>query len=314
MIPFVKFKWAAISLSIFIIVGAYYKTFYVFNGFSKGIDFAGGIKLEISLNDKVTIESLRDFFSNRSINAVVQKTDKGSANMAKIEIGGQEEKRLEEQAEKEKEALDKANYSINSVDYIKYLMLADIVSGDSQKIEFVGVDHVGPTVGDYLKDSAIKLLLVTLVLITLYVTFRFRFQFAVGALIALLHDLFMTLGIIGFLEIPLSIPVIAALLTILGYSINDTIVIYDRIRENVSGHDNIDMGKAINQSINESLSRTIITSVTTLVAVAAIYFLTDDMLKDMALVLIFGIIIGTYSSPFIASPVVLIWDKFAKKT
>ena len=185
---------------------------------------------------------------------------------------------------------------------------------ENQPIEFASIDLVGPSIGAYLKKSAINVLFVTLGLIIVYVAFRFQFKFAIGAMLALLHDLFMTTGLIGLLQIPLSTPVIAALLTILGYSINDTIVIFDRVRENLKVNRGTALETVVNTSINESLSRTIITSVTTLLAVISVYLVATESLKEMAYVLIIGIIIGTYSSSFIASPVLIFWDKLFNKS
>ena len=313
MFPFMKLKWLSLSVSALLIAGTLYGTYQIRQGFNKGIDFSGGIKLEVELNDKVSIDSLRSFFKDNNWNAVVQKADKADSQMAKIELGGKEEKILQDLASKNKEELEKAKLSENSVDYLKLLMRQKLSSEYPEKINFIGVDQVGPTIGKYLTDSAIKLLLVTIILITVYITFRFKFHFALGAMIALFHDLFLTLGVIGFFEIPLSIPVVAALLTILGYSINDTIVIFDRIRENMSSQDNYSVEVVVNQSINESLSRTVITSLTTLLAVIAVFILAEDALREMAQVLIIGIIIGTYSSSFVASPVIVLFEKFSKK-
>jgi preprotein translocase subunit SecF len=172
---------------------------------------------------------------------------------------------------------------------------------------------VGPTIGKYLQTNALYLVGVALILITIYVAFRFRFNFALGALIASVHDLILTLGVIGVLQIPLSVPVVAAMLTILGYSINDTIVIFDRIRENVHGQEELGIEPVVDKSIMQSLTRTINVTGTTLVAILPIYLLGDEGLKDLAQVLIFGILIGTYSSNFVAAPIVVIWDNFMKR-
>jgi len=322
MISFMKVKWISLTFSIFLIVGSFYHTEYIEKGFKKGIDFAGGIKLDIQADKLITLENLRKFFDEKKIKTNIQKADKTTKNIIKVEFGSQEEASLEKQAIKHKANLDKIKFATNSVDYIKYMLIQKFAPEelkqknfeDSKKIIFLQTSHVGPTVGVFLKKAAVRSLLIILVLVIIYISFRFYLRFAVGAMFALLHDLFMTLGIIGVLQIPLSVPVIAALLTILGYSINDTIVIYDRIRENMSKNEGMKTDKLINISINESLSRTIITSITTLVTVISVYVLGSEGLKDMALVLIIGVIIGTYSSSFIASPIVSIWDKiFPKK-
>lgn len=313
MIPFMKAKWISLSTSILVIGFTFYYTNALGDGFRKGIDFAGGIKLEVEINEKVTVESLRGAFEKIEVAATVQKAGQGISNLAKIEIGAQQEIQLQADAENHRDELEQSEYSVNSVDYLKFLLVEELTPKDPSQVNIIGANHVGPTVGDYLRKSSIKLMLITLALITVYITFRFRFTYAIGALSALLHDLFMTLGFIGLLQVPLSIPVVAALLTILGYSINDTIVIFDRIRENMRGNEKVSFEKMVDRSINESLSRTIITSMTTLVAITSVYVLAGDNLKDMAFVLIIGIIIGTYSSSFIASPIVVIWNKISNR-
>jgi preprotein translocase subunit SecF len=209
--------------------------------------------------------------------------------------------------------LDKKGYPVNAVDYTRYLIQTKILPPNAPTIEFSAAEQVGPTVGKYLQTNAIYLVGVALLLITIYVAFRFRFNFAIGALIASVHDLMITFGFIGILQIPLSVPVVAALLTILGYSINDTIVIFDRIRENIHGQEELGIEPVVDKSIMQSLTRTINTTGTTLISIIPIYLLGDDSLKDLARVLIFGILIGTYSSNFVAAPIVVIWDNYSKR-
>ncbi|RME90525.1 MAG: protein translocase subunit SecF [Candidatus Hydrogenedentota bacterium] len=313
MIPFMKFKWFSLTLSILVFAGTFYYTETHFGGFKKGLDFAGGIKIEIRLTKDITIEKLREFFKKMQVDAIVQQAGK-DGNDAKIEIGNEDAIKLDKEAEKHRSELEKEGFSINSIDYIKYKMLHTLGKEHPEELDFVDASKVGPTVGKYLRESAVKLLLVALALITAYVAFRFQLKYAAGATLALLHDLALTLGFIGYFQIPLSIPVVAALLTILGYSINDTIVVYDRIRENLGNKDEVYLDKVVDRSINESLSRTIITSLTTLISVVAVYFYGGEGLNDMAAVLIIGIIIGTYSSSFIASPVVVIWNRIAYRS
>ena len=315
MIPFMKFKWASLTLSTLFIGASFFMIFIQRDGLVQGIDFAGGIKLEIAVNEKVTIDSLRTAFKKFNIEAGIHESGKETIEIAKVEIGGQEETKVQKRAMTKSisKELDKSGFAINSVDYIQYLLIKELSPKKPEMIELLRQNHVGPTIGDYLKKSALKLILITLVLITIYITRRFRFQYAIGALVALLHDLAMTIGFIGILGIPLSIPIIAALLTILGYSINDTIVVFDRIRENLRGNEKVNFENLVDKSINQSLTRTVITSVTTLIAIVSVYLLAGDNLRDMALVLILGIIIGTYSSSFIASPVVVLWSRVSNK-
>ena len=221
---------------------------------------------------------------------------------------------MKKKQKKNYKGLTKAGLSVSSVDYLHFLLIQGLSPRSPDKIKIINADKVGPTVGDLLRRHSVKLLSITLILITLYVAFRFQFSFAIGAMIALTHDLILTAGFIGYLQIPLSIPVVAAFLTILGYSINDTIVVFDRIRENIKNAEiHEGLSRIIDKSISESVSRTVITGITTLIAVGSVYIYGGENLKGMATVLIIGIIIGTYSSSFTASPVVLLLEKLIKK-
>ncbi len=299
--------------SLLVILSLLYFTFEQKKGFAESIDFAGGIVLTMKANEVITMEKVREYLAKEKIPASLQKTGKNINNLFKVDIGLQQEMILEKKALEMKEALEKEELSPNSVDYLRFIMARDLAAGDKTAVVFESASHVGPTVGDYLRKSAVKVLILVLVLITIYVAFRFRINYAVGAMVALLHDLFMTMGVIGYFQIQLSIPVIAALLSILGYSINDTIVIFDRIRENVKKTEDPDMKSLIDISINESLSRTILTSFTTVLAIFWVYLYGGEGLEEMSFVLIVGIGIGTYSSSFIASPIVLVWDSVFRK-
>lgn len=171
------------------------------------------------------------------------------------------------------------------------------------------VEKVGPKIGRELIFQAIKAVFWSMVLILIYVMWRFEFKFSVGAIVALLHDVTITLGVFSVLNIEISAPIIAAVLTIVGYSLNDTIVVFDRIRENLkaSKKNLSELAGTVNKSINETLSRTIITSGTTLIVVLVLYFFGGEVLKTFAFAIIIGIVVGTYSSIFIASPIVVDW-------
>lgn len=172
------------------------------------------------------------------------------------------------------------------------------------------LEKVGPKIGKELIVDSISAVFWALILILFYVMWRFEIKFALGSIVALLHDVFITLGIFSILNIEISAPIIAAVLTIVGYSLNDTIVVYDRIRENlkVKQKDTSAFLGIVNRSLNETLSRTIITSLTTLVVVTILFFFGGEVLRSFAFALIVGIVIGTYSSLFIASPFVVEWQ------
>ncbi|MCB1200613.1 MAG: protein translocase subunit SecF [Leptospiraceae bacterium] len=305
-----KLKWISIIGSMVFLGLSFYYTFAVHNGFNESIDFAGGIKLEIKGNQFVSVNSIRDFLTSEKIPADVRSAGKESGKLIKIEINGIQEIRLTEAAEKSRDSLEKMEFAINSVDYLRMRMIEKIGKNEKENVIIESASHVGPTVGKYLRVSALNVLAIALGLITIYIAFRFRLNFAVGALLASLHDLFLTFGIIGVLQIPLSVPVVAALLTILGYSINDTIVIFDRIRENMHGNPDVAVERLVDKSIWQSMTRTINTTTTTLLAILPVYFFGGEGLLELSQVLIIGILIGTYSSNFVAAPIVVIWDQF----
>jgi preprotein translocase subunit SecF len=174
--------------------------------------------------------------------------------------------------------------------------------------EILSVESRGPQVGKRLRVNGILSILYALGFILLYIVLRFDIKFAPGAIIALVHDVFITVGIFGIFYIEFSLPILAALLTIVGYSLNDTIVVYDRIRENIIKLRSGNLEKVINQSINETLSRTVLTSVTTFLAVFAIFIVSEGVLRMFAFAMGVGVIVGTYSSIFVASPMVLWFD------
>ena len=179
----------------------------------------------------------------------------------------------------------------------------------NNKTEFIlSIEKVGPKIGAELSRDAVMAIFSALALILIYISIRFEFKYAVGAIAALAHDVFITLGFFSLLDFEVSLAVIAAFLTIVGYSLNDTIVIFDRIRENVKGLKNATLSSVINESINQSLSRTIITSFTTLFVVTVLFLVGGEVIHTFAFAMIVGVIIGTYSSIFVASPVVIKMD------
>lgn len=169
-------------------------------------------------------------------------------------------------------------------------------------------EKVGPKIGGELKKKAVKAMLLALLIMLIYISIRFEFKFAVGAIVALFHDVLITVGIFSLLNKEFSLAIIAALLTIVGYSLNDTIVVYDRIRENLRLMHRAGYGQTINTSINQTLSRTIMTSLTTLLVIFTLYFLGGEVIKNFTFAMMIGVFVGTYSSIFIASPILVEWE------
>ena len=307
-IRFTKLRWFAVIFSVFTLVFCFYQIFFVHKSFARDIDFSGGLNITIKETEIINSEKLKNILKEYNIPSSVIEVQKDVETLLKIEINTKGEKQLENLAKQNKNEIAELGITVSSVGYLRYIIMKSF-QVPLEKVEFISVNQVGPTVGRNLFRSSMRLLIIALLLITIYITFRFRVTFAVAATSALLHDAFITVGFIGLLQVPLSIPIIAAILAILGYSINDTIVIFDRIRENMGKEENVPLAHIIDQSITESLPRTLITSITTLFVVVAIHLYAGANLKPMSLVLIIGIISGTYSSAFIAAPVLLFFKK-----
>ena len=178
-----------------------------------------------------------------------------------------------------------------------------------QSIDFRRVETVGPKIGSELKGKAFFAVFTAIIGILIYISIRFELKFAIGAIAALIHDVLITLGVFSILNYEISLAIIAAFLTIVGYSLNDTIVVFDRVRENMKLLKNIDQETIFNKSINESLSRTIITSLTTFAVVFILYIAGGEVIRYFAFAMIIGVIVGTYSSIYVASPVVFLWQQ-----
>ena len=289
IIEFLKYRYVAYIVSFTLLVTFSIGT-YLNKGINFGIDFVGGTKLIAKFDQGIKEADIRQALNN--FNPMVQKIGDVDVNEYIIAI-----KLSKKSVVAEKE-----------LDSVKGILLTKFIN-----ITFLSEEKVGPAIGDFLKKSAIKLFTVALVLMTIYLTFRFEFKYSVGAMSALVHDIGLAVLFCGITGIEFNIPVVAALLTIFGYSINDTIVIFDRIRENIHIKSNQTFVDTINKSISQSLSRTLLTSLTTLFAVLSLYFLGGDVLNDFALVLIFGIFVGTYSSIYVAASALMGWEKFRSR-
>ncbi len=180
------------------------------------------------------------------------------------------------------------------------------------QVDIRRVEMVGPQVGKDLRSKGLKAIFYAMLGILVYVSWRFEFRFAVGAIVALMHDVVITLGAFSVFNKEIDLPIIAAFLAIIGYSLNDTIIVYDRIRENLGKHNKEDFSFIVNRSVNETLSRTLLTSGTTLLVVLALFILGGGVIHNFAFAMLVGVVIGTYSSIFVASPVLILWQKKSK--
>ena len=262
--------------------------FISFKGLNYGIDFKGGTLFEIQTKKDIFTLNIRNTLKNLELGDVNVKNfgDKGNF-LIKVEQSNNKE----------------------IIPLIKKTLLENL----SSDISFRRVEKVGPKVSSELLKSGIISICLALFAMLFYIWIRFEWQFSLGSIIALFHDVVITLGIFSLFSIEINLSIVAAVLTIVGYSMNDTVVIYDRIRENLSKYNKVNVTEISDISINETLSRTLITSVTTLLALFSIFILGGEILKGFSFAMIVGVFIGTYSSIFIASPV-LKYLKVTSKT
>ncbi len=272
-----KFKKANIASIIFFILSIF---FIFLKGLNYGIDFKGGTLIELRTEKTISASNIRD---------VLKSMDLGDVNVKKFGKDGDYLIKIEQ----------KRSNNSNLISGVKQTLKDNLNS----EVDFRRVENVGPKVSSELLESSIIAISLALAAMLFYIWVRFEWQFSVGSIIALFHDVVITLGIFSFLSLEINLSIIAAVLTIVGYSMNDTVVIYDRIRENLFKFTKISISDIANLSINETLSRTIITSLTTLLALFSIYILGGEILRGFSFAMILGVIIGTYSSIFVASPI-----------
>ena len=282
---FKKFNFASLILVLLTLF------FLVFKGLNYGIDFKGGTLIEVRIqNNDIRVSDIRDSLNKLNLGDVnVKNFGEKSDFLIKIE--------------------KKLNNNDSLISEIKTSLDQDL----NEEVNYRRVESVGPKVSAELLKSGVISIGLALLMMLFYIWFRFEWQFSLGSIIALFHDVIITLGIFSILSIEINLSIVAAVLTIVGYSMNDTVVIYDRIRENLSKFNKLEIDQVSNLSVNETLSRTLITSVTTLLALFSIFILGGEILKGFSFAMILGVIIGTYSSIFVASPV-LRYLKVSSKT
>ncbi|MCD6352907.1 MAG: protein translocase subunit SecF [Proteobacteria bacterium] len=285
---FIGKRTYALVLSCFLIVIGVF-SLIMHGGPRYGIDFAGGVLVQVRFFQNVTAEEIKEKLQPINLeNSVVQQFEEEGKHEFLIQTQGT--------------AIDTENLA-------KVLTDALAQGFGEENFEIRRVEMVGPKVGKDLRKKGLLSVLYAVIFMLLYITWRFEFRFGVGAIIALIHDVAITVGIFSISNREINLPIIAAFLTIVGYSVNDTIVVYDRIRENRRKGPRDPLPQIINTSINETLSRTILTSGTTLLVVLALFIFGGGVIHDFAFALLIGIIVGTYSSVYIASPALIFWEE-----
>ena len=280
-IPFNKFYKISNLISIFFVIISF--ILLLFKGLNYGVDFKGGTLIELRSKDvQITISKLRQSLMNMNLGDVSVKQF-GNQNDYLIKF----------------EKKDTTNP--NLINEIKVNLTKSIGPG----FDFRRVESVGPKVSSELLKSGMIAICLSLMAMLFYIWIRFEWQFSVGAIVALFHDVIITLGVFSLFNFEINLSIVAAVLTIVGYSMNDTVVIFDRVRENLKKFSDIKIFELTNISINETLSRTIITSITTLLALFSIYFFGGEILKGFSLAMILGVVFGTYSSIYIANTVLV---------
>lgn len=278
-INFLRFRQIGMGLSLALCVAS--AILFISKGLNYGIDFQGGILIEVRTSGTADIGQIRGQISKLGLgNIEIQEFGKPTDVLIRVERqpGG---------AKEQNQAVERVKSSLgNEVDY--------------RRVEFVG-----PKVSGELVEAGIMAVLLALAAMLLYIWFRFEWQFGVGAVVALVHDVLLTIGVFSILGLEFNLSTVAAILTIAGYSINDTVVVYDRVRENLRKYKVMDLQALLNASLNDTLSRTLLTSITTLLALFILYFFGGEVLKGFSFAMIWGVLIGTYSSLMVATPLLI---------
>jgi len=287
-IQFVKFSKTAITISsVFLLISLI--SIFLLRGFNLGIDFTGGTLVQVQFEKETTTGEIRNALASVNLqNSVIQKSTGINEYMIRVA-------------------------QMNDEEDVPTLVTQGLKKINDSGFEIRKTEKVGPKIGQELRRNTIYAIVFAILVIGVYISIRFQFRFAIGAVVALIHDVLFTLGIFSLAHLEISLSTIAAFLTIVGYSLNDTIVLYDRVREDMKIMRFDPIESIINKSINETLSRTIITSLTTFFVVFVLIFATGEV-RVFAIAMMIGVVVGTYSSIYVAGPVVIAWqNKFNAK-
>ena len=281
-IGFIRYRKVAMALSSLLVIGSI--VVFLANGLNFGIDFRGGTLIEASSESAVDLATLRGRLGALDLGEVqIQQFGKETDVLIRIS---------------EREGAIDASNNLSAVERVRAELSSDF---DVRRVEIVG-----PQVSAELIQTGILAVLAAIASMLIYIWFRFEWQFSVGAVLALVHDVALTIGLFALLQLDFNLSILAAILTIVGYSMNDTVVVYDRVRENLRKYKKMDLAELLNIAINETLSRTVMTSVTTMLALLALYILGGEVIRGFTFAMIWGVIVGTYSSIFIASPLLML--------
>ena len=282
-IDFMKARFFTYTLSIVLVVLSFLSMYY--KGFNFGIDFSGGVLMEIKSEKPINVEEIR----------------------SKLSVLKLDELNLQTMGEEKNELMIRAQAD-NANEEAQRKAVIDIKKILGSSYEYRRVENVGPQVGDELKTAGIVASVLAMLAIAIYIWVRFEWQFALGALVGLFHDIIVTVGLLSFFSFDFSLTTVAAILTLVGYSINDTVVTYDRIRENLKKYRKMPQLELLNKSINDIFSRTILTGVTTLCAVVPLYLCGGEALESFSFTIFAGLIIGTYSSIYVCTAFLNLFD------
>lgn len=287
-IPFIQWRYIAFAISLVAIaisIGAFFT-----RGLNFGIDFRGGSIIEIQTQGPADLQQIRGLLNGLNLGEI-QVQEFGAPNDVLINI--------EQQDTVEGQSAELAQQ-------VAANLVRETLEANFEGVEFRRTEVVGPKVSGELVQAGAISVLVALALMLIYIWLRFEWQFSVGAVLALVHDVIITIGMFAVTQLEFNLSIIAAILTIVGYSMNDTVVVYDRIREKMRKYKKMEMAELLDFAINKTLSRTAITSLTTLLALISLFILGGEALRGFSFAMIWGVVIGTYSSVFVAAPLLLI--------